>query len=455
VISGAAALLASAFPNLSGRQIVQLLLTTADDAGPVGRDSTFGNGILNIQRALSPQGQTAMAGSSLPADQFGGDGSDPMGDATPKMSGAIILDGYSRAYAVDFANLLNRAPQQRPLAQALQTNVSTGFAAAGKTMVSVTMRHNLQGQPEVGLAQTGMSYEDARAARAVAGYALSKVTPATAVALGFSETGRSLQQRLSDRDGTPFLIARDPLSRTGFHAEGAMSMAVRHDLGPVAVTLTGERGRVLRDGAPRDRTERAYSLSSVTADRRLGNFDLALGVSRLAEEQTVLGGRFGFAPGGSTSYFLDASAAYDLGAGWAAAASLRHGWTRMPGTSGLVSAGSLSTDAFALDLSRRNALTAGDRLGFRVAQPLRVRSGGYLLNLPVSYDYSTLSVGYDLRRFNLAPTGRELDVEAAYGLSLLGGAGYLSANAFWRLEPGHVQSAPSDKGAALRFSLGF
>ena len=234
-----------------------------------------------------------------------------------------------------------------------------------------------------------------------------------------------------------------------------MSMAVRHDLGSVAVTLTGERGRVLRDGPRRDLTERAYSLSSVTADRRLGKFDLALGVSRLAEEQTVLGGKFGFAPGGSTSYFLDASAAYDLGAGWGTAASLRHGWTRMPSTSGLVSGGSLSTDAFALDLFRRSSLTAGDRLGLRVAQPLRVRSGGYLLNLPVSYDYSTLSVGYDLRRFNLAPTGRELDVEAAYGLSLLGGAGYLSANAFYRLEPGHVQGAPSDKGAALRFSLGF
>ena len=391
----------------------------------------------------------------MPADEVGGDGSDTMGDATPNMTGAIILDGYSRAYAVDFANMLNRAPQQRPLAQSLQTDLSTGFAAAGKTMVSVTMRRNIQGQPQVGLAQTGMSYEDARSARAVAGYALSKLTPATAVALGFSETGRSLQLRLSDRDGTPFLIARDPLGRTGFHGDGAMSMGVRHDVGPVAVTVTGERGRVQREGPQRNLGQPAYSLSSITADRRIGDAGLALGVSRLAEEETVLGGRFAFAPGGSTSYFIDASVSYDLGSDWGAGASYRRGWTQMPGTNGLVSNGGLSTDAFAVDVFKHDAFSRGDRFGFRVAQPLRVRSGGYMLNVPVSYDYSTLGIGYDLRRFNLAPTGREVDFEAAYGVGLLGGAAYLSANAFWRLQPGHVEASPSDKGAALRFTLGF
>ncbi len=455
VVSGAAALLASAFPNLTGRQIVQLLLTTADDAGAPGRDSTFGNGILNIQQAFSPQGQTTMAGSSVPTDEVGGDGSGSMGDATPNMTGAIILDGYSRAYAVDFANMLSRARQQRPLAQSLQTDLSTGFAAAGKTMVSVTMRRNIHGRPHVGLAQTGMSYEDSRSARAIAGYALSKVTPATAVALGFSETGRSLQLRLSDRDGTPFLIARDPLGRTGFHSDGAMSMGVRHDVGPVALTATGERGAVQREGPRRNLARPTYSLSSITADRRIGDAGLALGVSRLGEEESVLGGRFGFAPGGSTSYFLDASGTYDLGSGWGAGASYRRGWTRMPGANGLVSSGSLSTDAFAVDLFKRDAFSSGDHFGFRIAQPLRVRSGGYMLNLPVSYDYSTLGIGYERRRFNLAPTGREVDFEAAYGVGLLGGAAHLSANAFWRLQPGHVEASPSDKGAALRFTLGF
>ncbi len=53
VVSGAAALLAGAFPNLSGAQIAEILMTTADDAGAPGRDPVFGNGILNIGRAFA------------------------------------------------------------------------------------------------------------------------------------------------------------------------------------------------------------------------------------------------------------------------------------------------------------------------------------------------------------------------------------------------------------------
>jgi hypothetical protein len=34
--------------------------------------------------------------------------------------------------------------------------------------------------------------------------------------------------------------------------------------------------------------------------------------------------------------------------------------------------------------------------------------------------------------FNLTPSGREIDLEAAYGLSVLRGAGHFSANAFLR-----------------------
>jgi hypothetical protein len=88
-------------------------------------------------------------------------------------------------------------------------------------------------------------------------------------------------------------------------------------------------------------------------------------------------------------------------------------------------------------------------------QPLRVRSGGFDLNVPVSYSYDTLSAGYESRFLNLAPTGREIDLEAAYGLDLFAGAGHLSANAFARRHPGNVAAMEADLGAAVRFSLGF
>ena len=56
-------MLAGTFPNLTGSQIVNLLMSTADDAGASGTDATFGRGILNIGEAFKPQGQTHLAGS--------------------------------------------------------------------------------------------------------------------------------------------------------------------------------------------------------------------------------------------------------------------------------------------------------------------------------------------------------------------------------------------------------
>jgi hypothetical protein len=463
VISGAAALLAQAFPNLTGRQIVELLLTTGDDIGAPGRDATFGNGRLNIARAMSPQGPTTAAGTGVPISEGpNGQPTGASGDAlTREPIGAVILDGYSRAYAIDIARTLSVAPQQRPLAQGLQGDLSTGWARAGGTAVAVTVRRNLSGQPQVGLAQAGLSFEDTRRARAIAGMALSRITPNTAVAFGFSESGRTLQQRLAGTDSLPFLVARDPLTRAGFHADSGASAAVRHDLGPVAVTLSTENGNVWMD-----RDERAmpgaaepvrpgYSMSAVSLDRRFGNVAVSLGGSRLAEESTTLGGRFAFAPGATTTYFADATATWENRSGWGAQASYRRGWSLLPGGSALARGGTMASDAFAIDAWREGALARGDRLALRVSQPLRTVGGGHLLNLPTSYDYATLTAGYELRRLNMTPSGRELDFEAAYGVPLFGGAGWFSANAFLRRQPGHIESMETDRGAALRLSLGW
>jgi subtilisin family serine protease len=81
-ISGAAALLAQAFPNLTGTQIVNLLLSSARDAGDPGTDAIYGRGILDIARAFAPSGTTSLAGTTMevPLSGNGGTTSGPMGD---------------------------------------------------------------------------------------------------------------------------------------------------------------------------------------------------------------------------------------------------------------------------------------------------------------------------------------------------------------------------------------
>ncbi|WP_165356404.1 S8 family peptidase [Sphingosinicella sp. BN140058] len=458
VVTGAAALLAQAFPNLTGHQIVELLLTTADDAGAAGTDAEFGRGILNLQRAFQPQGAITMAGSAAPVPAIAGSGSGAMGDASSAgtMKGAIVLDGYSRAFVADLTTRLLQAPQERPLARGLVGDQRSATVQNRMVAVSLTLDRRQGTQPQVGLAQLGLTYEDGRRARVLSGMMVSRISPNTALALGFSESGRALQQRLSGQYGTAFLVARDPSGKMGFYGSNSASIGLRHDLGAVGLTVTGERGDVYQDGVQRARRAAlpGYTVGAVTFDRRIGSARLSLGATRLDERETILGGRLAssFSNGGATSWFADAAADVSLGDGWSAYASYRRGTTTL--SSGLLATGGrLTSDAWAMDLARRNAFRTGDMLAIRLMQPLRVRSGGYDINLPVSYDYADGSVGYERRVFNLAPTGREIDFEAAYGVGMW--SGYVSANAFARRQPGHISGAESDLGGAIRFTLGF
>lgn len=58
-VVGAAALLGQAFPNLTVEEIVEILLVTATDLGAEGVDPVFGYGLVNLEQAFEPVGQTS------------------------------------------------------------------------------------------------------------------------------------------------------------------------------------------------------------------------------------------------------------------------------------------------------------------------------------------------------------------------------------------------------------
>ncbi|MDB5716600.1 MAG: peptidase [Sphingomonas bacterium] len=455
-IAGAVALLASAFPNLSGPQIVNLLFSTATDAGDAGVDRVFGRGILNLTRAFQPQGATSLAGSAVPVslDQNAALGT-AMGDAGGAGSaslGAVILDSYARAYTLDLAATVRTAPAARPLFGAIGGDFRTAALAAGTMAVSVTISRNDRGEPWAGLAQLGLTRNDSRAAHAVAGAALARIDAKTAAAFGFGETGKSLVARLAQSADTPFLVARGPADRPGFDARRGTALALRRTVGAVGVTVAAEQGRVAAV-QPRG-AEPNYAVVTLSADRRFGPLRLSVGGGLLREQGTVLGARFGPALGlGSQTRLVDLGGAVEAGGGWRRAAQWRRGWTRAEGGPATIGAGRLTSSAYAVDVTKAGLLVGGDRFGLRLSQPLRVSAGGYRLNLPVSYDYATGTTGYAERLLDLAPTGRERDVELAYGRGI--GRGWIDANLYLRQEPGNFAAAPDDLGLALRFTTAF
>ncbi|WP_164842214.1 S8 family serine peptidase [Actinoplanes solisilvae] len=67
IVSGAAALVRSRFPDLSAKEVVHRLTATADDIGPPGRDDECGFGRLNIVKALTAEVPPLEGGGAPPA----------------------------------------------------------------------------------------------------------------------------------------------------------------------------------------------------------------------------------------------------------------------------------------------------------------------------------------------------------------------------------------------------
>jgi hypothetical protein len=450
-ITGAVALLAQAFPNLTGAQIVSILMQSADDLGAAGTDSVYGRGRLNLATAFQPIGSTSLAGSQTAVStSSNGDLPPASGDAKHGQAfGAIILDGYDRAFVLNLAATLRKAAVDRPLTRALQGDVKVAGAAAGPVSIAMTVseRHDLpQGYA---LERLGIGPDDARQSRLIAGSAIARLDSKTAVAFGFAEGAKAMQRRLSGVEPGAFLIAKDVAGDPGFAAKRTGSMAVRHAFGGTGVTVSGETGSVWQEtktsafGSP-------YRYTSVALDRSFGGNWLSAEISRLEEKQTLLGGRMSGAlgGGGANTMFLDLEALREFGGGWSAGLTARRGWTSF-------ASGKFETGAYGMDVAKLGVLGSNDKLGLRIAQPLRVEHGGFAMLLPTSYDYATATATDSFSRFSLTPSGREIDAELSYGANLLDGNAWLGGNLFARRQPGHIADSPADVGAAIRLALNF
>jgi len=83
-----------------------------------------------------------------------------------------------------------------------------------------------------------------------------------------------------------------------------------------------------------------------------------------------------------------------------------------------------------------------------------VAAGGIDFTLPSFFDYGAGRVSeFTSQRFNLTPTGREIDVELGYARHLF--TGNLHTNFYWRRNPGNLASLADDYGLAMRYSIGF
>jgi subtilisin family serine protease len=205
-VSGAAALLAQAFPNLTGRQIAEILLRSAFDVGAPGVDTEFGHGILDINRAFQPLGTTSLAGGStaMPLGDGTGAGSAAMGDALVAASlPAIVLDEYDRAFEADLAGTLRGAAPVDRLGRAMGT--SQRRVSFGSQLTSLAFSIDDRGR----LGELRLDGQEGEKARVLAARIATQLAPGLRLGFAYAEGAHGLVAQLQGQDRPAFLIAPD------------------------------------------------------------------------------------------------------------------------------------------------------------------------------------------------------------------------------------------------------
>ena len=177
-----------------------------------------------------------------------------------------------------------------------------------------------------------------------------------------------------------------------------------------------------------------------------GDLGVALQAGAVSESDAMLSGTAGdenLRGLRSRTAFAGFSGAADLfGSGWRlrGSAHLGRSWAE---SESMLRDGDLWASAFSAGLERGGWLYSDDGFVLRFSQPLRVES----LEMEL--------IGADgASRLGADPSGRQLDVDAAYRLPLSGG-GWLLLSAGVRRDGGHTSSSDLEAGALFSVERGF
>lgn len=399
-VSGAAALLKSLFPELSMARISRLLLETGRDLGAEGIDPVFGAGAVDLAAAIAPRGRLRSAGgidfasSALAAGQAFGDGA---GRALARDVGAH--DGWGRAYSLHLGEAVAAPLAADPLAAWLR-------------------------QPPA----QWRGGELSGAALSVSG-----------------ENGEAEAWRLSGMAGLAELaLARgigDPFAAGGPFLQADPVLGLVGDATAASLALPlGDPGRVrlltLTDGDRR--------LDRLRLDGRWADLGATLTFDRLDEAAGPLGseGRGALAMGGATTHLLGVGLRWQATSRLELAAAATAGLTRVAGSEAIDGWSPLVSTAWSLDAVAADMLVAGDSLGLRLGQPLRVERAKARLRLD----------GDDA--VDLVPSGRELDLELAWRAGWSADTD-LALSLLLAYDAGHASGQGLDGGFGLRLRRQF
>nr|WP_315475087.1 S8 family peptidase [uncultured Sandarakinorhabdus sp.] len=438
VVSGAAALLAQAFPALSGAQIVDILLRSADDLGATGTDEIYGRGLLNIARAFQPLGTSSIGGQPV-AITTGGSLGAALGDGGPltnALAGVVIEDGYGRPFTVDLAQGLVTAPPGRLAAQLLATPVESAVTSSGGTSTAFALLGDSRGLWAGDRATMAALAPGQQRQASPVGHVRLLLSGGSVLVAGHGQAVAGLVALADPSGRSTALITADPALPLGSRPLGAAALS--QPLGGGFTLAAGFGQSVL---PAQDRQSAALQSTALFHLSRamMPGLELAALLRVDAERGSLMGTRLstGFGLAGGTTTSLGLSARLALGPRARLSGEWRRASSRLDLAGGglIAAAGRFSGDAASAALALDGVAAPGDTLTLAITRPLALTGPLWLLGTA-----DPVRVG---------PALRETAAEALYALPF--GPGQVQFSLFHRSHPGHIVASPDDDGAAVRF----
>ncbi|MBI1686891.1 S8 family peptidase [Caulobacter hibisci] len=447
-VAGALALLLQAFPNISGRDAVSILLRTAADLGTSGTDSTYGRGSLDLTRAFLPVGTSSLAvgeGETTVLDTVepGTNISGPFGQAMARADAltTVLTDDYNRRFVVDLAGMAPSASRRGvgdlPPPSASSAVVLGGPSLAGAQLAFSVEAPLFEDMPNASAPDLLLGPQPMRSARMQAAF------------------GRFSFSTWKGEGGAP--APAGPEGRDAFRIVARPDQTVQAAVRVGRFAFSAEQGEAMRR-RPLEITEiKASRYVSVTGQTAVGGGVLSVTAGTLDEPLGPLGSFL--APGStfalpSTTRFT--AAAFDLSPRPGVSLRAEASMGRMSGQGGLFGLDGVVSGAWRLAAAADCGLVGWScaQLTFEISQPLRVEGGRFtatLADAPLSYEDP---LTYSTRRFSASPDGREIDLRLGVEHSL-GGERRISVRGGVALEPGHDASAAPELNLAATYRARF
>lgn len=475
VISGAAALLIDAFPNLSASQVTNLLFTTATDLGAPGVDDIYGRGLINLEEAFSAQGQLTIAGSGFAAaTEIGNNGSVSSqnlifsGGAfgsdisfSNALDDIMVTDSYNRSFNVDLTkgihlptpsvNLdgyMNGAMTNRYHAFSINENMNIRMGWQYDDRFNENnnryFSNHLGANNEVGNLRMAVSFQ------------MSENNIASA------STGMSLAELMEDFRPDDYIAPNNH----GFNAlqapnnTSAASIKTRTGKKTTMEFAYSASEQTVGENIAPQRLNIRNSIFLNRVNHQLTNkMSLSFDMGVMNEEGSVLGAistgvlRIG---DGARTGFVGAKFDYTLSNKISLYGRATYGITDVDAVAGtlLGNISTLKSQSYLVGIKSLGLLRDDDQISLTFSQPLKLTSGNATISNVAERNYENNSYRMAFNRVNLGPSGTERDIELSYSMANFYGA-RMQINLLHQFNPGHVRTIKGATSLLLRLGSNF